>query len=547
VAVALNLPTFNGDDGPFLVDAGPADPDGSAAISDASDDADGGGDASVQAPRCTIDSPTEDQRLYYQGDPITFVGSCTSPQGEPLDAHWNSTLAKKQLGNGRELTRDNLVVGSHEITLCANGTSACSDPLQIVVEPLPELSVAISSLAQQGSGEGVYRAEAALVASGTGSGVPPLEFTWIDSLAGEVCTGAKCTFEAPMVPGRHTLRLVAIDGRGRKIKAERSFIVHAPGRSALFEIYERANAVLTGTIKALASDGNFHYVGTDAGYVVQVPADMAETVYPITPTGSMAPRPEVKGLFVHASSNTLYFATSADVQSCDITNGTVKNCVTLTLGNLATAQPRCVRRLSYESTDYLVVGTSTGLWVGANSMLDQGNLRESGAEFNALTESAGKLWIAGSTGLSGYTLGSGGGFAGSPQKYAAAPSALSALAASEDLVWAVPSSGFARYDGDAASWTSWTMSYAEAEFGRLVHNEARSIAITHPLIDGGAHDVIWVGTSAGLSRFDPAIPSFTSYSKVDGLADNSVLQVVALPSNEVLVASPSGLSVYRGQ
>ena len=551
IPTAMSLPSFDGDDGPLFMDAGPWSPEGGAFDNDGStpNAADGGSDAgpdgATSEPTCTIESPADGDK-FYAGDEVSFDGSCVRPDGEPVEAQWRSSLTKK-LPPGGTFANSKLAVGAHELTLCAKGSDACATT-QIVVEALPELTATISMFAQQGSSDYNFKADAELVVSGQGTGVPPLELTWIDSFAGKVGSGTECTFTAPMLPGRHLLRLEVKDARGRTTHAERGFVVRAPGHSELFESYSVVNSVLStyGMITALTSDGAFHYVGTDAGYVLQVVADLSDMAGPmVTPTGMTEPRPEPRGLFVHSSANRLYIATSKDVQSCDVTNGTVKSCAKLVLGNMAMAMPRCVRRLNNEGTDYLIVGTSAGLWVGAHNMLDKGTLRQT-SDFNAIAESAGKLWFAGSNGLSGYTLGSGG-LSGDPKNFPGASGGLQGMVASGDQAWSALSSGFTRYDASDDEWTVWTTRYADAQFGRLVHDDVRSIAITHPVIGGVAHNVIWIGTSAGLSRFDPGVNSFTTYSKADGLPDNAVLQIVGLPNNELLLATPAGLAIHRGQ
>jgi len=549
VPAAMNLPTFDGNDGPLFGDAGPWSSEAGAADSSTPIEADGGadagGDSGPPGPVCTINAPEDGTRIYA-GDPVEFDGSCVGPNGEPVALQWHSTLPPK-LGPAGTFTNNKLAVGTHEIRLCAMGSDVCAPTRLVVVDALPPLTAVISALAQTGSSGNVFRSDAELVATGKGTGVPPIELTWIDSFAGQVGTGEQHAFNAPIAPGKHMLRLRVKDGRDRVKTVERSFVVHAPDRTELFEAYEFANSVLSGEITAVVNNGSFHYVGTDAGYVYQVAADPSETMSPsVTPTGTTMPRPIVRGLFVEGSLNALYIATIADVQSCDITNATVKNCAKLELGNLGTAKPICVRRLSDEGTDYIVVGTDAGLWVGADGMLGSGTLREPGGAFHALAESGGKLWIAGSSGLLGYALG-GGALSGAPQKLAGATGALHGLVASTDQSWAVLGKGFGRYDAGDEEWTTWTTSTMGALFGRLVSDDVRSIAITHPVIDGVAHDVIWIGTSAGLSRFDPAINSFTTYSKVDGLPDNTVLGLIGLPSNELLVATRAGLAIHRGQ
>jgi hypothetical protein len=556
-SVVTDLPVFDGKDGSFLPDAGPyRDPvptfDSGAA--------DGGGDAAQDAATeagaeagrrdaivCTVTKPTEGA-TFYTGDEVTFEGSCVDADGMQIPVLWLSTLEEGNLGTKMAFKRNTLNAGTHEISLCANNTTTCAvPPVHITVQPLPEISATIHSLAQAGATEGVYKADTELIANGEATGVPPLAISWIDSLAGEVCTTTSCRFDAPLLTGRHTLRLIVVDARGRKQTAERSFVVHAPGQNALFQAYAVANSVLSasGTVSALASDGTYHFVGTENGYLLQVQMDASASTSPsITPTSVTEPRPRAADIFVHRSSNKLYLATSADVQVCDISNATVSNCMKQPLGGFAAAVPRSIRRVTSDATEYLTVGTSMGLWVGALNMLDKGTLRENGAMFNGICESTGALWFASSTGLSGYTLSNG--VSGMPKKYPGAM-ALFGIVAEANAVWATLGSGFTRYDVNAGSWTTWTTMYTKALFGRLVSNEIRSIAITHPVIDGAAREVIWLATASGLNRFDASIPSFTTYTTTDGLPDNSVLKVLGLPNNEVLLATPSGLVIHHGQ
>lgn len=560
-SLVSSLPVFDGKDGSFVLDAGPyihidagAEPDAAeggseAGAPDAQPDGAPETDAGASDPIvCTVNKP-EESASFYQGDEVVLDGNCVNAKGNPVALRWSSSI-DGSLGTKKMLKRNNLSVGVHEISLCGNETTMCAAPVPITVQVLPEIKATIISLAQAGATEGLYRANAELVANAQVSGALPLKISWIDSLAGRACSEETCRFAAPMLTGRHTLRLVVTDARNRVASAERSFIVRDPDHDALFEAYVVANSVLDtyGTISSLASDGSYHYVGTENGFLLQVLSDASQSASPsVTPTALMAPRPSVRDVFVHHSSNTLYMGTSTDVQACDISNGSVSNCAKLAMGGFVSAVPRSVRRVTSEAADYLTVGTSAGLWVGALNALNNGTLRENGSTFNLMGESPGKFWVAASTGLWGYTLGAGGGLSGSPQKFSGASGALTGLVASADNVWATLSSGFTRYDVSAKTWTSWTTNYTQAMFGRLVSNEVRSIAITHPLIDGAAREVIWLATSAGLSRFDAMIPSFTTYTTADGLPDNSVLKVLGLSDNELLLATPTGLVIHHGQ
>jgi hypothetical protein len=568
-AAVAQLPMFDGNDGPFLSDAGATADAGSEPAAGSG----GGGDGGRSAPKpdagpdagarpmgCTIDRP-KNGASFYEEEPVDFEGSCTTGEDDAIGVRWRSSL-NGTLGQEMQIAYANLSVGMHEITLCVTGKNLCSEPVQINVQALPALSANIASVTQGGQVDGVYSSDAELVAVGEGTGVMPLSYTWLDSFGGEIATGSTCRYGVPVLAGRHALKLIVTDARGRIAFADKSFVVHSSDSTSLFEAYGQVNSMLDGFgvkagISVLVTDGTYHFIGTEKGsgigkkgWVVRVAAAAAPAGTPGIPTNTLVTMgeesPGVRDIYL-ASSTTVYLATDSDVERCTLAPEGVTNCMRLTLPGLTMgSKPRCVRTVNSGNSDFLALGTSVGFWVGNTNMLEQGTLRETDGVFNALTSSTDKLWIASSGGLSGYTLG--GGLSGSPQAFDGASDALGAIVAGTDMIWgALPNNGFTCYDVKEKTWTSWTTSYTEALFGRLVSNDVRSVAITHPVINGFTHDVIWLGTSSGLSRFDPGIPSFTTYTKADGLPDNLVQRVLGVANNEVLLATPQGLAIHRGQ
>ncbi len=80
----------------------------------------------------------------------------------------------------------------------------------------------------------------------------------------------------------------------------------------------------------------------------------------------------------------------------------------------------------------------------------------------------------------------------------------------------------------------------------LASNDVRDIAVAHPNIASMARDVIWIATAAGVSRFDPSIPSFTTFTTADGLPSNSVRALAVLPNGSIAFATDAGLATYAG-
>jgi hypothetical protein len=552
-AAITNLPTFDGNDGPFVADGGsyldgsmspaPSDDAGPDQL-DGSTDGGQSDAAPSQSVTCTISEPA-DGDSFYDDEPVDFAGSCTASDGRNLGVRWSSSSGEVT-GSKRAMTKGPLTAGTHDVTLCNPDGSVCAEQIQIEVQPTVAVDAHIASLTQAGASDDVYTANVEINASGEAAGIGNLTMTWIDSLQGELGAGESVRYGAPIVPGKHTLRLIVKDGRGREKIAEREFTVNVPERDALFDAYSNVNDLITGwgTITAVASEGGYLYGGTNMGRIFRVPASGSPQTVSLNSGVMTNMGSGVNDIFVDSAFEKIYVATSTNIQTCAITPDGLTACQPLMLPKLPTG-PRCVRRVGSTGNEYLVVGTTKGLWVSALSMLDKGSVYDGNAIFSAVSESQDKLWIGGSTGLFGYALG--GALSGSPEKYAGGSGALSGLVASADIIWGALSSGIARYTAADERWDSWTSSTDNALFGRLLSNDVRSIAITHPYIDGVAHDVIWVATSAGLSRFDPEIPSFTNYTKSDGLPDNTVLRVVGLPSNELLLATPTGLVLHRGQ
>lgn len=565
-AAVSDLPVFDGDAGSFILpgdvsdlDAGPgsdAGPDaevGGASGGGAVGQSGQGGSAGQPsaAPACTIAQPA-DADSFFAGDAITFDGGCIEASGgaSPF-VRWRSSL-DGTLGTQPTLQLNDLSVGGHEISLCAlalsSGSPRACAAVQIKVQALPAVQASIVSLVQgSNTGDSIYGAEAELVATGEGEGLAPLTFRWLDSLQGELAGGSMARYLAPVPAGRHTLRLTVSDARGRQAMTERSFEVLPAGYAGLFEPYKTLNDIvaLYDTPTAVASDGSVHYLGTQMGVVFRVSAAAApQTAAPDAPTNTGSAQ-AIQDIFAHAASGQVYLAAKGGALACQNAMDGALDCQSLMLSSSVPTDIRCMRRVSAAGSDVLVVGTSGGLYVAGEGDLQNGNLHATDAAFNALSESEGTLWIASTGGLYSYDLSAG--LAASPTLRPGGPTGLTALAVGSQSIWVGSAAGIARFDVGAETWQRWDTSAAGTLFGQLVSNDVQALAVTQPVIQGVTREIVWIGTRAGLSRFDPILPSFTTYAGTGNLPSDNVLDVITLPNQQLLVGTDKGLSAYRGQ
>jgi ligand-binding sensor domain-containing protein len=112
---------------------------------------------------------------------------------------------------------------------------------------------------------------------------------------------------------------------------------------------------------------------------------------------------------------------------------------------------------------------------------------------------------------------------------------------SSGVVWLGGSAGLSRYNPANDSWTTWRM--AEG----LVGSTVSSIAIESQQVDGMPHDILWIGTNAGVSRFDAQLGTFQSFTVADGLPSNSVTKVLVLSNGTKLFATDAGIARYTGR
>ena len=110
-----------------------------------------------------------------------------------------------------------------------------------------------------------------------------------------------------------------------------------------------------------------------------------------------------------------------------------------------------------------------------------------------------------------------------------------------NTLWIGSTSGLIRFVlGTPARWTSYGTSEG------LSSNTVNAVAVASTVIKGVARDVIWVATDAGVSRFDPTIPSFTTLTTADGLPSDTVHDIVVLADGTKVFATAAGVAHYDG-
>jgi len=171
-----------------------------------------------QAPTATITDPA-DGSTYFAGSSITFAGSATDPEDGTLagaSLRWSSSL-DGHIGTGGSITRDDLSVGTHAITLTATDSDGASafDSISVQIR-LPNESPTVSITAPM---DGVTLIQGTAVTL-EGTATDPEDGTltgdslvWTSTLDGDIGSGESVTRDDLSV-GIHLITLTATDSEG---------------------------------------------------------------------------------------------------------------------------------------------------------------------------------------------------------------------------------------------------------------------------------------------------------------------------------------------
>jgi ligand-binding sensor domain-containing protein len=198
-------------------------------------------------------------------------------------------------------------------------------------------------------------------------------------------------------------------------------------------------------------------------------------------------------------------------------------------------------------THYLLVGSVKGLIVTTPDAL-VGSIvstrRLNNIDIRAIASVGGIAWLATAQGLYSFDP-----VNNVSQRYGAASGApsdalTSVTTGSQGVVWVGSSNGIGRFVPSSHTWTVWRAGDVPAP--GLAANDVRDLIVARTKIGSDTHDIVWIATSAGVSRLDPALPSFTTFTQEDGLPSNSVRTIALIRDDTKVFATDSGAVAYDG-
>ena len=522
----------------------------------------GGSGGTNRPPTCTITSPKNND-TFLQNASVVLSGSCSDPEAGTLQSglRWDSDR-DGMLGTTNKVTRTNLSTGTHLVTLCATDPADASlkgcASVTFSVSALPAVTASITSVTQGATTASPFDNAEPISLMGTGAGIAPIGLRWVDSVAGEIGTGNNATL-APLV-GRHWLTLTATDARSESASATRSFLVLEQGKSQLIVPFTAVN-------QQLVADGSSHVdVLSSASIVVYAAVTGTGKLYHFDPTedpAAAAPTQaeavagaQIRDVYLPTTGSSAYVALSAGYQSCAYAAGTgidIGSCVTTQGGKLPSDETTAAIRLkAANAVDYLLIGTNKGLFVGnqTDSSKDASYLSDVAVTDVASDDSA--AWITTVEGLYSYDLTANDALNGAPQlvtidAVGVGSNLRAAAIGTGGVLWLGGPLGVARFIPATGEWAGWRAAASGGGAPSLANDDVRAIAVAKAVNIGGVvRDVIWIATAAGVSRFDPTIPSFTTFTTLDGLPHNSVHSVLVLSNGDKVFGTDAGLALYKG-
>ncbi len=529
-------------------DAAPADGGGDAGGSDGGTDA--GGSTNL-APICRISRPSSGQKLIA-GTSVQLRGSCSDPESGALSSglQWSSNL-DGALGSGAQRSVPSLSAGTHILKLCATDPQdstlkGCASVTVMVGLPPPP-TASITSVTQNNSDTQPFSTDTPIDFAGAGSG-QGVTLSWLDSIAGAFGNGSGPALDAPEL-GKHRVTLTVRDNAGQSATDFVTFVVLGSGQSQLISPFSSVNTTInSAAVNAVAADSaNQVLIGDptpqvdrfDGGHATSGASAAIDSSNLLGDVLALLPwEPSI-------GTGLIYAGTSGGLSVCNYTAGATidtTTCKTYHNGMFPDNQVNAVARVS-GTLDHLVLGTNKGVFVPTLAVgSNNGTVVLDGEEIAGLAASGSAAWIAsGSSGLDRYdpTARMLSHRDGGPSQQ------LTALAVGgNDTVWVGSNDGIGRYEPSPDRWTLWQAGDAPAP--GLASDSVRAIAVSQVTVGTQSHEVIWIGTDAGVSRFDPSVPSFTTLSTSDGLPSDDVRAIAVLPNGSKVLGTAAGVALYTG-
>lgn len=184
-------------------------------------------------PRVTVTAPASNAS-FIAGDAVVFTGTAIDPEdGSLIDSSlgWKSSV-DGALGTGVTVTRSDLSLGVHTVTLTATDSQGRSASDQVVISvnqpgntpPMAQITAPASGSTVFSNATVVFEGTATDVEDGTLSGA---SLAWISTIDAALGTGPRLEVMG-LTPGAHTITLVATDSGAGTGTAQVTLTVLAP-------------------------------------------------------------------------------------------------------------------------------------------------------------------------------------------------------------------------------------------------------------------------------------------------------------------------------
>jgi subtilase family serine protease len=195
------------------------------------------------SPSASIISPADGEVFSY-GETVHFKGSGVDPEDGELAGSsltWYSSI-DGYLGTGGSLSRSDLSVGVHRITLTVVDSMGLNTSVETAITVKPRAEIASPK-----EGE-IFSQEDAINFSGLAPGIADGSFTWASNIDGLLGEGRTLT-RTNLTPGTHRITLTVSNGRGLNGTASVDIIVVAP------------STVLLNTLSDGSREKNLSFIG----------------------------------------------------------------------------------------------------------------------------------------------------------------------------------------------------------------------------------------------------------------------------------------------